>query len=107
MTLHRRKHDDDVVGITSAPESPDDELAHRQNRYLLTMGIRTLCYVGAILAFVNDLPWIGAILLLGSFLLPAVAVVMANAASPRIPGSPDDPGFQAPGHHELGPGAPR
>ena len=44
--------------------------------------------------------WLRWVLLIGAFILPYVAVVMANAASPRIHGTdlvqPD------PGHKELG-----
>jgi hypothetical protein len=96
----RHKHtDEDVVEITSAPTTPGEEIDGRERRYLISMGIRTACFLGAVLTI--SIPWLAAVLLLASFLLPAIAVVVANSASPRIGGSPTDPGLR---HHELGPG---
>jgi hypothetical protein len=48
------------------------------------MAVRTLCFLGAIV--VGD-GWLRWILVAGAFILPYVAVVMANSASPRIPGA--------------------
>ena len=93
----RSKKDHDVVEITSAPTNVSDEIGHRQKRYLISMAIRTACFLGAVLTF--QFSWVLAtVLLVASFLLPAIAVVVANSASPRIQGTPADPGF----HHELG-----
>ena len=44
------------------------------------MGFRTLCFVGAILVGPGWLRWV---LVAAALLLPYVAVVMANATSPR------------------------
>ena len=61
------------------------------------MAIRTLCFVGAVAVGPGWLRWV---LVVGAFILPYVAVVMANSASPRIEGAdlvqPDS------GHKELG-----
>ncbi len=61
------------------------------------MAIRTLCFVGAVVVGPGWLRWV---LVVGAFILPYVAVVMANSASPRIEGAdlvqPD------PGRKELG-----
>ena len=99
MSGRRRHHDEPVVEITSAPTSPREELAGRERRYMISMGIRTLCFVGAVIAFGTHLPWLGGVLLLGSLVLPVVAVIIANSMSPRIEGTPLDPGLH---HHELG-----
>lgn len=48
------------------------------------MAVRTLCFVGAIL--VGD-GWVRWVLFVGALVLPYVAVVMANSASPRIEGT--------------------
>ena len=48
------------------------------------MAIRTLCFIGAIVVGPGWLRWV---LVAGAFLLPYVAVVMANAASPRVEGA--------------------
>lgn len=96
----RRKKADPVVEITSAPTSPYDEIDSRERRYLISMGIRFVCFIGAVILF--QFSWIAAtVLLLASFLLPMVAVVIANSASPRVGGTPVPPGLM---HRELGPG---
>ena len=46
------------------------------------MAIRTLCFIGAVVVGVAALGAGG-----GAFILPYVAVVMANSASPRIEGA--------------------
>lgn len=95
----RRAHGTDVVRITTAPENPEREMAHRQKRYMISMAIRTACFVSAIL--VGD-GWLRWVLVAGAFLLPYVAVVMANSASPRVEGTlPPGPGHLRP---EIGPG---
>ncbi len=48
------------------------------------MAVRTLCFIGAVA--VGD-GWLRWVLVAGAFILPYVAVVMANTASPRIEGS--------------------
>lgn len=93
----------DVVRITTAPESPQQEMAHRQKRYMISMGIRTACFVGAVLTI--RMPWLCWTLIAASFLLPYVAVIMANSATPRVEGTmPPAPGTTRP---QLGPGSPR
>lgn len=97
----RRGHATDVVRITNAPESPGAEIAHRQRRYVISMAIRTLCFLAAIMVGPGWLRWV---LVAAAFLLPYVAVVMANSASPRVEGTdPLGPGATRP---ELGPGPP-
>ena len=99
MVALRRAHGTDPVRITTAPESPAREMAHRQKRYMISMGIRTACFVAAIVVGPGWLRWV---LVAGAFILPYVAVVMANSASPRVEGtSPLGPGGT---HRELGPG---
>ena len=57
-------------------------------RYLLSMGIRTACFLLSVLAIVV-LHWtvVGWILVVGAVVLPYVAVVMANATRARPAGS--------------------
>jgi Protein of unknown function (DUF3099) len=62
------------------------------------MGIRTLCFLGAIVVGSGWLRWS---LVAAALILPYFAVVMANNSSPRIPGTelmgpPNE-------HKELGP----
>ncbi len=86
------RKDPDVVQITSAPVSRGDEIRGRQRRYLLSMGLRTVCFLGAIVVGSGWLRWV---LVAGALVLPYVAVVMANAASPQVPGTmPESPDIQ-------------
>jgi len=85
MVALRRSHRPEVVRITTAPESPEQDMAHRQKRYMISMGIRTLCFIGAVLTI--HIPWVCWTLIAASFVLPYIAVVMANTASPRVEGT--------------------
>ena len=90
--LRRPRTAPDVVRITDAPISTADEIGARQRRYLLSMGVRTLCFVGAIVVGSGWLRWV---LVAAALLLPYVAVVMANAASPKVAGTmPPGPDVQ-------------
>lgn len=100
MGARRKRDDDAVVEITSAPTNRFDEINHRERRYLISMAVRTASFIGAVIVFPYS--WVAsAILMLASFLLPLIAVVIANSASPRIGGTPVDPGLM---HRELRPG---
>jgi Protein of unknown function (DUF3099) len=64
-----------VFRITGAPTSLTEDMRGRQRRYLLSMGLRTLCFVGAVLVS-GPFRWV---LVVGAVLLPYLAVVFANA----------------------------
>jgi hypothetical protein len=90
LHLHRDRHREPVVqSVTSAPESLAEEQAARIKRYLLTMGVRTVCFILAAVTGTRGAPWRvwGAFALL-AVVLPYIAVVMANAVSPRQEGAP-------------------
>ncbi len=97
---HSHDHSGDAVRITTAAASRDDDISARQRRYLWSMGIRTLCVIGAVIVGSGWLLWV---LIAGAVVLPYVAVVMANAAGSRS----DDFTIVPPGttHPEL-PGPP-
>jgi len=82
----RDRRTEEVQRITTAPAAPGADLAHRQRRYVISMTIRTLCFIGAV--FARGVPWLWPILVVAAFILPYVAVVMANSASPRISETP-------------------
>jgi len=84
MAARQRGHHPEVVSITSAPPSPRQELGQRERRYIVSMAIRTACFVAAVVVGPGWLRWV---LVAGAFLLPYVAVIMANSASPRIEGT--------------------
>jgi Flp pilus assembly protein TadB len=79
-----RSSDQQVYRISGAPRSLSDDVDGRTRRYLISMGLRTLCFVGAVVLWVvlNQvvLAWI---LLAGAVLLPYLAVVVANAGRER------------------------
>lgn len=75
---------DDVFRISGAPRSLSDDVEGRTRRYLWSMGIRTLCFLGAVLFWVVlDQKVIASFMLVGAVLLPYVAVVVANAGRER------------------------
>ena len=78
-----RSREPEAVRITSAAASRNEDIAARQKRYLFSMGIRTLCFVGAIVASLLGIHWLWPILIVAALLLPYVAVVMANAATTK------------------------
>jgi hypothetical protein len=75
--------DTEAIRITSAAASRNADIAVRQKRYLLSMSLRTLCFVGAIIASLAGVHWLWPILIAGALVLPYIAVVMANAATTR------------------------
>ncbi|WP_242453970.1 DUF3099 domain-containing protein [Bailinhaonella thermotolerans] len=77
--------------VTDAAPSLTADIGHRERRYLIQMGIRTLCLV---LAVVVDHPvrWVFAV---GAIVLPYFAVIFANGG--REPSNvPDMSAFEAP-----------
>jgi len=84
-----------VFSVTSLPASLEDDQAQRMRRYLVSMGIRTACFILAVVALAV-LHWtvVGWTLVAGAVVLPYIAVVMANAArspqpTPLAPVTPD------------------
>jgi hypothetical protein len=55
-----------------------EDIRYRQNRYLLMMAIRALCFGAAVLMFINHLGWLAAIPAAGAIIIPYFAVVFAN-----------------------------
>jgi hypothetical protein len=64
--------------VTEARRSLSDDISYRQRRYLIMMGVRTVCFITAVLLFVNHLGWITAIPLVGAIVIPYFAVIFAN-----------------------------
>lgn len=90
LRRHRSRHPspprDQAVRITTAASNRKDEIAARQRRYLISMTVRSLCFVGAIVAALANVGWLWPILIIAALVLPYVAVVMANAAMSRDDG---------------------
>lgn len=89
------------VRITTAPESHRDDLDKRRRRYVISMVIRSLCFVGAVIAQAGfGIGWLMWVLIVGAVFLPYLAVVAANSAAPRIESTDLPTGVTT--HRELG-----
>lgn len=85
--LHRRDDangpSDEVFTITGAQRALSEEQSGRTRRYLISMGIRTACFLAAVV-----IPtWPRWLFVIGAFTLPYLAVVIANAGREN-----DEPG---------------
>jgi hypothetical protein len=84
-----------------------EDIRYRERRYLIMMGIRLVCFVIAVVLFVNGFGWLTAIPAVGAIAIPYFAVVFANGG--REPGGrgrfqayePNLPQrFEAPSQHQ-------
>jgi hypothetical protein len=107
--------------VTQAHRSLSDDITYRQRRYLLMMGIRAICFVIAVVLFVNHFGWLAAIPAVGAIFIPYFAVVFANGGRepdnvrgfmeyrPNVPATRDSTGSSEAnggnGHHPAGPGS--
>ena len=95
-TSGRSRREAEPVRITTAPTNHREDLERRRKRYIISMSVRTACFVGAVLID----GWPRWIMVAAALILPYVAVVVANSEGPRIPGSDlVEPG---PSYKELG-----
>lgn len=74
-----------TVQITNARTSRSEDIRGRQNRYLASMAVRTACFL---LAVATD-GWLRWLLVVAAFVLPYIAVVVANAGAASDPGGPE------------------
>ncbi len=83
--MRDKKREVSAVLITSAPKSRFQQLDDRRRRYLISMGIRTVCFLLAIV-----IPYTPAriVLVIAAIALPWLSVVGANGPLAREPGSP-------------------
>lgn len=79
-----RSGGDDAVRITSAAPSAHEDLRRRQRRYLISMSLRSACFVGAVIAGLMEIDWLWPILIAGALVLPYIAVVLANVRATRM-----------------------
>jgi hypothetical protein len=64
--------------VTQARRSLSDDIAYRQRRYLVMMSIRAICFVIAVVLFVNHFGWLAAVPAIAAIVIPYFAVVFAN-----------------------------
>jgi hypothetical protein len=76
--------DQPVYQITGARRGVRDDVNSRTRRYLWSMGVRTACFLGAVLAQ----GWLRWVLIAGALILPYLSVVFANGGRERIEEAP-------------------
>ncbi len=79
----RSTADEPVHSITGAVSPHSDDLDARIRRYLISMSVRVLCVILAIVIHARWHHWSWWIFAVGAVILPYVAVVMANAVDTR------------------------
>lgn len=80
-----RPHPQDVHRITSAPRSHADDQHARFVKYTISMSVRMVCLVLA-LVVTGPLMWV---FIAGAVILPYVAVVIANASREQAQPPPE------------------
>ncbi|HTW04577.1 MAG TPA: DUF3099 domain-containing protein [Streptosporangiaceae bacterium] len=75
--LHQPRRERAQV-VTEARRPKSEDIAYRERRYLIMMGIRLACFVIAVVAFLNGAGWLTAIPAIGAIIIPYFAVVFAN-----------------------------
>jgi hypothetical protein len=91
----------ETVRITSAHTRHSERIRGRQRRYLISMGIRTVCFI---LAVVAD-GWMRWAFIIAAAVLPYFAVIAANAAGEVDDGAPEPFVDNSRPMLEAGPGA--
>jgi hypothetical protein len=81
----RGRKQETVYQITGARKGVRDDVNSRTRRYLLSMGLRTACFVGAVVVGAGPLRWV---LIVGAVVLPYFSVVFANGGRERMVESP-------------------
>ncbi len=96
--------------VTEARRSRSADIAYRERRYLIMMSIRLVCFVIAVVLFINGAGWLTAIPAVAAIIIPYFAVIFANggrepntsrgfrAYEPNLPErfSPDSPAGSGP-----------
>jgi len=87
-----RRSADPVYQITGARRSVREDVDYRARRYLVTMGIRTVCFVLA----VATSGWLRWSFMIAAIVVPYLAVVFANggresASAMPVSALPDNP----------------
>lgn len=95
------RREQQVFTITSASTSQSEEIGRRQKRYAISMAIRTVCFLLAVV-FWGHVLWLAVVFIAGAALLPYTSVVLANAGV-RRKGTGPEPFTKEP-YGELPPG---
>jgi Flp pilus assembly protein TadB len=73
-----------VYQITGARRAVSADVDRRARRYLLSMGVRTVCFLLAVVLH----GWLRWLMILAAVLLPYLSVVFANSGRERIESMP-------------------
>ncbi|MDQ1666185.1 MAG: hypothetical protein QOH75_2216 [Actinomycetota bacterium] len=73
-----------VYQITGARRGVRDDVNSRTRRYLVSMGVRTACFIGAVVAD----GWLRWVLIVAALILPYLSVVFANGGREKIEEAP-------------------
>ncbi|MET9617278.1 DUF3099 domain-containing protein [Kitasatospora indigofera] len=92
-----------VFRITGARSSLTEDVRGRQRRYVVSMLVRTLCVLLAVI-FWDVQRYVAFVALAGGVLLPYFAVLIANAGREKAPGLPSTFAVPAETPLMLGPG---
>ncbi|MFF0295087.1 DUF3099 domain-containing protein [Kitasatospora sp. NPDC004615] len=101
--MRKSADDDQVFRITGARSSLSEDVRGRQRRYVISMLIRTVCVLLAVILW-DVQRWLAFAALAGGVLLPYFAVLIANAGRERAPGLPSTFDFAPDTQLMLGPG---
>jgi hypothetical protein len=66
--------------VTEARPPRSADIAYRERRYLIMMSVRLVCFVIAVVLFVNGAGWLTAIPAVGAIIIPYFAVIFANGS---------------------------
>ncbi len=69
-----------VYSITAARRGVRDDVGRRTRRYLISMGVRTACFLGAVVSH----GWLRWVLIAAAVALPYLSVVFANSGRERV-----------------------
>ncbi|MEW1958324.1 DUF3099 domain-containing protein [Kineococcus sp. NPDC059986] len=96
---HGHRAQEETFRITAAPTSHTDDLGVRYRKYVVSMLIRTACFL--CFAFIDH--WTRWLFIAGAVFLPYIAVVLANAGRESRGPAPDsfDVQPQAPREPEV------
>jgi len=97
MDKPERRHDE-VFSITSAATPHSEEMGSREKRYAISMAIRTVCFLGAVIVS-GPLRWV---LIAGAVFLPYTSVILANAGVRRRGAGPSAFDLEPRGEIESG-----
>jgi hypothetical protein len=91
-----------VYTITEAHRPLSEDINYRQRRYLLSMGIRTVCVLIAVVLADHVPLWALLIPLVGAIVLPYVSVVFANGGrEPEKAPTLDATTWEDPGRKQI------